>query len=72
VAWPKQGRERFADRSSSKELARNVGVEIKEVYLTSGDNELVIIVDTPNGDNAAKFALALGALGNARSSRRCP
>ena len=29
---------------ASKELARKVGVEIKEVYLTSGDNDLVIIV----------------------------
>jgi len=44
-----------------------VGVEIKEVYLTSGDNDLVIIVDTPNGDKVAKFALALGALGNVRT-----
>jgi uncharacterized protein with GYD domain len=48
-------------------LARKVGVEIKEVYLTSGDNDLVIIVDTPSGDNVAKFALALGALGNVRT-----
>ena len=52
---------------ASKELARKVGVEIKEVYLTSGDNDLVIIVDAPNGDNVAKFALALGALGNVRT-----
>ena len=44
-----------------------MGVEIKEVYLTSGDNDLVIIVDTPNGDNVAKFALALGALGDVRT-----
>ena len=52
---------------ASKELARKVGVEIKEVYLTSGDNDLVIIVSIPNGDNVAKFALALGALGNVRT-----
>jgi uncharacterized protein with GYD domain len=44
-----------------------VGVEIKEVYLTSGDDDLLIILDTPNGDNVAKFALALGALGNVRT-----
>ena len=43
-----------------------MGVEIKEVYLTSGDDDLLIILDTPNGDNVAKFALALGALGNVR------
>ena len=44
-----------------------MGVEIKEVYLTSGDDDLILILDTPNGDNVAKFALALGALGNVRT-----
>jgi GYD domain len=42
-------------------------VLIKEVYLTSGDNDLLIIVDTPSGDNVAKFALALGSQGNVRT-----
>jgi uncharacterized protein with GYD domain len=40
-----------------------VGVEIKEVYLTSGDDDFLVIVDTPSGDNVAKFALALGSQG---------
>jgi uncharacterized protein with GYD domain len=46
---------------------QKVGVEIKEVYLTSGDDDLLVIVDTPNGDNVAKFALALGAQGCVRT-----
>jgi hypothetical protein len=29
--------------------------------------DLLLIVDTPSGDNAAKFALALGSLGNVRT-----
>ena len=69
--WTDQGIRSVKDApkraEASKELARKVGVEIKEVYLTSGDNDLVIIVDAPNGDNVAKFALALGALGNVRT-----
>jgi uncharacterized protein with GYD domain len=48
----------------ARDLAKKVGVEIKQVYLTAGHSDLVIFVDTPNGDNVAKFALALGALGN--------
>jgi uncharacterized protein with GYD domain len=52
---------------ASKELARKVGVEIKEIYLTSGDNDILLILDAPDGDNVAKFALALGALGNVRT-----
>jgi hypothetical protein len=31
------------------------------------DDDLLIILDTPNGDNVAKFALALGVLGNVRT-----
>lgn len=48
----------------ARELAKKMGIEIKHVYLTAGDSDLVIFVETPNGDNVAKFALALGALGN--------
>jgi uncharacterized protein with GYD domain len=36
-------------------------------YLTSGDDDLLLIVDTPNGDNVAKFALAVGSQGNVRT-----
>ena len=69
--WTDQGIRSVKDApkraQASKELASKVGVEIKEVYLTSGDDDLLIILDTPNGDNVAKFALALGALGNVRT-----
>ena len=41
--------------------------EIKDIYLTSGDSDLLVIVDTPNGDNVAKFAPALGSLENPRT-----
>jgi uncharacterized protein with GYD domain len=49
---------------AARELAKKVGVEIKQVYLTAGDNDLVAFVETQNGDNIAKFALALGSIGN--------
>jgi len=51
----------------ARELAKKVGVEIKQVYLTAGDSDLIVFVDTPNGDNVAKFALALGSVGNVHS-----
>jgi uncharacterized protein with GYD domain len=53
--------------TAARELAKKVGVEIKQVYLTSGDSDLVAIVETPNGDNIAKFSLALASLGNVRT-----
>jgi uncharacterized protein with GYD domain len=52
---------------AARELAKKVGVEINEVYLTSGDSDLVALVETQNGDNMAKFALALSSLGNVRT-----
>ncbi len=66
--WTDQGIRSIKDApkrvKASRDLAKTVGVEIKQVYLTAGDSDLVVFVDTPNGDNVAKFALALGALGN--------
>ncbi len=53
--------------SAARDLAKRVGVEIRQVYLTSGESDLVVFVDAPSGDNIAKFALALGSLGNVRT-----
>jgi uncharacterized protein with GYD domain len=52
---------------AARELAKKCGCEIKQVYLTSGDHDLVLMVETANGDNIAKFALATGMAGNVRS-----
>jgi uncharacterized protein with GYD domain len=52
---------------AGRELAKKVGVEIKQLFLTSGDSDIVLIVDAPDGDNVAKFALSLGSLGNVRT-----
>ena len=61
--WTDQGVRSVKDApkrsNAARELAKKVGVEMKQVYL--------VIVDAPNGDNVAKFALALGALGNVRT-----
>jgi uncharacterized protein with GYD domain len=69
--WTDQGVRGVKDApkraQTSRELAKKVGVEIKQIYLTSGDADLVFIIDTPNGDNVAKFALALSSLGNVRT-----
>jgi uncharacterized protein with GYD domain len=71
LSWTDQGIRAIKDApkraEASRELAKKVGVEIKDVYLTSGDDDLLLIIDTPNGDNAAKFALALSSLGNVRT-----
>jgi uncharacterized protein with GYD domain len=71
LSWTDQGIRSVKDApkraQASRELAKKMGIEIKEVYLTSGENDFVVIVDTPNGDNVAKFAMALGSQGNVRT-----
>jgi uncharacterized protein with GYD domain len=59
--WTDQGIRAVKDSptrsEAARELAKKMGVEIKHLYLTSGDSDLVIFVDAPSGDNVAKFAL---------------
>lgn len=59
---------------AARDLAKKLGVEIKQVYLTAGDSDLVAFVETQNGDNVAKFALALSSVGNVhtRTGRAWP
>ena len=52
---------------AAKDLAKKCGCEIKQVYLTSGKYDFMQIIETANGDNIAKLALAIGSQGNVRS-----
>jgi uncharacterized protein with GYD domain len=69
--WTDQGIRNVKDApkraQAARDIAKKVGVEIRELYLTSGDTDMVAILETANGDNVAKFAMAIGALGNVRS-----
>ena len=70
--WTEQGIRAVKDApkrsQAAKELAKKLGVEVKQVYLTSGERDLLLIVESASGDNVAKFALATGSLGNVRTS----
>jgi uncharacterized protein with GYD domain len=72
--WTDQGIRAIKDAPKrakyGRELGKKFGVEYKALYLTSGDSDLVVIVDAPNGDNVALFALALSSRGNVRT-RTC-
>ena len=58
--WPKRANE-------ARSYAKKVGVEIKQVYLTAGENDHIAIIEAPNADNMARFALGVGAHGNVRT-----
>ncbi|MEK9281648.1 GYD domain-containing protein [Bradyrhizobium sp. ISRA442] len=72
IDWTDQGirnvREAPKRSEAAKALAKKVGVEIKDIYLTSGAHDLLVLAEAPLGDHITKFALALGSLGNVRTS----
>jgi uncharacterized protein with GYD domain len=71
LTWTDQGIRSVKDApmraEASRALAKKAGVTVQQVFMTTGDSDLIVIVDTPNGDNVAKFALALSSLGNVRT-----
>ena len=62
--WTEQGiravKEAPKRAQAARDLAKKLGVEIKQVFLTSGESDLLLILETPNGDNIPKFAMAIG------------
>jgi len=52
---------------AAKEAYRKAGGELKAIYLTMGQYDLVVIAEMPNDEAVARMALALGAQGNIRS-----
>jgi uncharacterized protein with GYD domain len=49
-------------------LAKSCGAELKDLYLTMGEYDLIATVEAEEDDAVAKFALALGSIGNVRST----
>jgi uncharacterized protein with GYD domain len=47
---------------AAKELTKKCGCEIRQIFLTSGEYGLIQIIETANGDNIAKYALANGPI----------
>ncbi len=71
ASWTDQGIRSVKDApkrtQAAREAAKKMGIEFKHVFLTSGESDLLIIVEAANGDSVAKFAMASGALGNVRT-----
>ena len=69
--WTDQGirsiKESPKRSQAARELAKKLGAEIKQVYPTSGDNDLVIFGDAPSRDDVARLAVAISANGNVRT-----
>ena len=52
---------------AAKKLLKAMGGEIKTVYMTMGDYDLVVVCEASDDAVAARFVLQLGMLGNVRT-----
>jgi uncharacterized protein with GYD domain len=53
---------------AAKKLLKGMGGEFKQFYLTMGAYDLAAVVEAPSDEAIAKFALAVGSLGNVRTT----
>jgi uncharacterized protein with GYD domain len=71
INWTEQGIRTIKDWpkrvQAARDLGKKVGVEIKQIFLTTGEHDMVALVETANADNIAKFAMAMGMVGNIRT-----
>jgi uncharacterized protein with GYD domain len=71
LSWTEQGVKavkNFPKRSqAARKAGKKLGVDIEQVYVTTGDSDLLLILESASGDNVAKFAMALASQGNVRT-----
>ncbi|MGQ0485990.1 MAG: GYD domain-containing protein [Hyphomicrobiales bacterium] len=53
---------------AARQLAKKMGCEIREFYMTIGSCDMVVIADAPDDDTMAKFSLTLSMAGNVRTT----
>ena len=49
---------------AAKKAMQSMGGDLKQVFLTMGQYDLVVIAEAPDDETIARFALATGALGS--------
>lgn len=71
--WTDQGIAGF-DRSDERvyahdaEIRKHAGVELKEIYWTQGQYDLVAVIEAPDDESVAAAMLGISALGNTRTT----
>ena len=70
--WTDQGAKNAKDSSkryqASKDMAEKLGGKLLSAYVTTGQYDVVATVEMPNGEAMVKFASAISATGNARTT----
>jgi uncharacterized protein with GYD domain len=72
INWTEKGvreiKESPARADLARGLAKQLGGEMQQLYMTMGAYDLVAILEMPNDEAAANFALKSAAAGNIRTT----
>jgi len=70
--WTDQGAKTAKDAGkrsqAAKAMAEKLGGRLLSVYITTGQYDVVATVEMPDGDAMVKYAAAVSASGNARTT----
>ena len=71
ASWTDQGikdvKESPARLDAFKQAAQSMGCEVKGFYLVTGDYDIVVVIEAPDGETAVKLSLATGSKGGVRT-----
>jgi uncharacterized protein with GYD domain len=72
INWTDQGirnvKESPKRLDAARKLAKDLGGEIKTVYMTQGSFDLALVAELPNDEQLACFVLKLGSFGYVRTT----
>jgi uncharacterized protein with GYD domain len=70
--WTNQGAKNAKEANkrfqASKSMAEKLGGKLLSAYVTTGQYDVVVTLDMPNGEAMVKFASAISGSGNARTT----
>ncbi len=70
--WTDEGAKNVKDiskrRDAAESVAASLGGKIVGAYVTTGQYDVVAILDMPDGDAMTKFAMTIGSRGQARTT----
>ena len=68
AGWLKNAKDVVNRYQRSKAMVEKLGGRMLSVYVTTGQYDVVITVEMPNGETMLKYVAAIGASGNARTT----
>lgn len=70
MTWTDQGSRDIRDWGrrvgAAEDLVKKLGGQLKDVFITLGQYDVVAVVDAPDDETATQISLAIGSQGNAK------